>query len=69
MAFPFQKIRRAVGGRRMLFPLSPVWDGTSCRHVAMPACRDDVMSAYVIQIGLPCHFPTDLLTGVKALKC
>ena len=47
MAFPFLKIRYAVGSCRMFFPLSPVWDGTSCRHVAMSACRDDVMSAYV----------------------
>jgi len=68
MAFPFLKIRYAVGGRRMLFPLLPVWDGTSCRHVAMPACRDDVMSAYVIPVGLPCRFPADLLMYVKALN-
>ena len=68
MAFPFPKIRCAVGGFRMLFPLSPVGDGTSCRHVAMPACWDDVMSAYVIPIGLPCRFPADLLMYVKALN-
>ncbi|WP_278677793.1 hypothetical protein [Phocaeicola coprocola] len=73
MAFPFQKIRCAVGGCRMLFPLSPAWVVrhavmVSCCHVVVSACRHDGMSAYVISLGLPCHFPTDLLMYVKALS-
>ncbi len=54
MAFPFQKVRCAVGGYRMLFPFRQL-GGTSCRHVGMSPCFRAVM--------LPC-----LLVGMMACR-
>ena len=81
MAFPFQKIRRAVDGRRMLFPLSPVRVVrhaaiSICRHVFVPSCCHaclsawwhDVMSAYVIPAWSILPFPHGLVDGCKSVE-
>ena len=81
MAFPFQKIRRAVDGRRMLFPLSPVRVVrhaaiSICRHVFVPSCCHaclsawwhDVMSAYVIPAWSILPFPHGLVDGCESVE-
>lgn len=70
MAFPFQKIRRAVGGRRIPFPLLPV---RVVRHAAMSVCHHVFVSAWwhvgirnTDWIALP--FPHGLVDGRKSVE-
>ena len=70
MAFPFHKIRCAIGGCRMPFPLLPV---RVVRHAAMSVCHHVFVSAWwhvgirnTDWIALP--FPHGLVGGCKSVE-